>query len=124
MILLLRLQLTISPYFQHDMSPNKVFSPYLDGLLGTIATTKDGALYRWFNDAYSERFEIRRRDIQPFSRLAFDSVLVVSTALHNYFQEGRSLSEFKIDALQEQPVVSEYGHTLYEFLKEVSRYNG
>lgn len=67
-------------------------------------------------------FDTRRRDIPPFARLAFDSVLVLATALDNYHQDGWEIREISMDALGDSEVHFEDGHKLFEYLKEVRCY--
>ena len=40
-----------------------MFERYLDGLIGTMPATKDGALYRSLTDGLSDRYDLKRRDI-------------------------------------------------------------
>ncbi|KAL5259719.1 hypothetical protein ACHWQZ_G009980 [Mnemiopsis leidyi] len=101
------------------MSGNKVFEGYLDGLIGTMPATKDGTLYRSFMEGLSERYGLQRRDITPFARLAFDSVLVVSHGLHAYFRENAAITEQNINVWDEPGVDFKDGPLLYEYLKKV-----
>eukprot|EP00116_Pleurobrachia_bachei_P007306 sb/3467568/ len=97
-----------------------IFGKYLTGLVGTIPASRDGKeVLRKFENEFSARTGRRKRDITPYARLAFDSVLVMAHSIDDFIQAGNKIDEENIDFWAEPGRYSNQGPELYNFMKNV-----